>query len=280
MATNIQDLKINYAKAFGIHSVAAAVIFAILYVPLFGWFVRQSLVRRNYVYVMLMIFCAIRITAFAIRAALAGMESAAENLNLLIADVVLSGVGYFGLLYSAYTLVLDLELLTDRPPPRNPLLLLIRNRKVFRFALSAGVALGIASATIDNGQSTTAKALHKVSVIVFLILTVLQAFQTAMLARMDMAGGNQYKQGNQTFGRQHGIIILMFISLLLLIREAFSAATLNNTSKANNEHFWYPLVAVPEILAVLLYSTPDLVPRREELPTNNTSYPLNTRPQQ
>jgi len=51
---------------------------------------------------------AVRIAAFSIRAALAGIESAGQNLNLVIADEVLIGVGYFGLLYSAYTLVLDL----------------------------------------------------------------------------------------------------------------------------------------------------------------------------
>ena len=50
----------------------------------------------------------VRITAFGIRAALAGLDSAGENLSLLIAEEVLSGVGFFGLLYSAYTLVLDL----------------------------------------------------------------------------------------------------------------------------------------------------------------------------
>jgi len=43
-----------------------------------------------------------------IRAILAGSESAGENLSLLIADEILFGVGFFGLLYSAYTLVLDL----------------------------------------------------------------------------------------------------------------------------------------------------------------------------
>jgi hypothetical protein len=50
----------------------------------------------------------VRITAFGIRAALAGLDSAGETLSLLIADEILSGVGFFGLLYSAYTLVLDL----------------------------------------------------------------------------------------------------------------------------------------------------------------------------
>lgn len=61
--------------------------------------------------------------------------------------------------------------------------------------------------------------------------------------------------------------ILLLVSLLLLVREAFATATVNNVLKQNTEHFWYPFIAVPEIVAVVLYATPGLVPRRDELPT-------------
>ena len=61
--------------------------------------------------------------------------------------------------------------------------------------------------------------------------------------------------------------ILLLVSLLLLVREAFATATISNSLKQNNEHLWYPLIALPEIIAVVLYATPGLVPRRNELPT-------------
>jgi hypothetical protein len=38
-----------------------------------------------------------------------------------------------------------------------------------------------------------------------------------------------------------------------------------NTAQLDNEHLWYPLIALPEILVVILYVTPGLVPRRDEL---------------
>ena len=121
---------INYAKAYGIESVAGAVVFAVLYVPFFGWFVRQSIGRPTYVFIILALFCAsqyplsfpflililglppffvvsVRVAAFTIRAVLAGLDSAGQNFSLLIADQVLTSVGFFGLLFSAYTLVLD-----------------------------------------------------------------------------------------------------------------------------------------------------------------------------
>ena len=81
----------------------------------------------------------------------------------------------------------------------------------------------------------------------------------------------RYKRTNDSFGTKHGIFILVVISLLLLIREAFTTATMTNVNRQNNENLWYPLLALPELLAVMLYSTPGLVPSRDELPTTDMS---------
>jgi hypothetical protein len=53
------------------------------------------------------------------------------------------------------------------------------------------VVLGIVSATQTNNDgstSATSRSLHKVSTIISLVLTVLQAFQTLVLVRMEVAG--------------------------------------------------------------------------------------------
>ena len=49
----------------------------------------------------------VRVVAFAMRAVLAGSESTAENLSVVVADETLFSIGYFSLIYSAYNLVLD-----------------------------------------------------------------------------------------------------------------------------------------------------------------------------
>ena len=49
----------------------------------------------------------VRATAFTMRAVLAGSSTAGTNLNVYIAEQVIYSIGFFGLLYSAYTLVLD-----------------------------------------------------------------------------------------------------------------------------------------------------------------------------
>lgn len=76
-----------------------------------------------------------------------------------------------------------------------------------------------------------------------------------------------YKHADGSLGGDYGAYILCVIALLLLIREVFAVATMGNQAQQKNEHLWYPLSALPEIIAVLLYATPDLVPPRSELPT-------------
>lgn len=45
------------ANAFGIESLAAAVVFVILYVPLLAFFFSKTVARPVYVYIILTFFC-------------------------------------------------------------------------------------------------------------------------------------------------------------------------------------------------------------------------------
>ncbi|KAF8166171.1 hypothetical protein BJ912DRAFT_913804 [Pholiota molesta] len=258
---------INLAKAFGFHSEAAAIAFAVIYVPLFGWFTRQCFARPTYVYFIINLFCQIRLAAFVLRAILIRVDSVGEKLAPLIADEVLFGVGFFSLLYSAYTLVLDIEIKQNRPPSPNFLVRVTKNRHVFRVVLMLAVVLGVmaSTGTSKNGTvSGTAQTERKVSTILFLVLTILQASQTLFLVQMDIADPHE-RRPNESFGSRNAMTILLAVSLLLIVREGFSTATMTNALKQNNEHFWYPLMAVPEVLVVLLLSLPGLVPRKEEM---------------
>lgn len=272
---------INYAKAVGIESLAGAIIFTILYIPIFLWFIRQSFVNPTHVHYTLTFFCTLRVVAFAIRAVLAASVSAAENLNLVIADEALFAIGYFSLIYSAYNLVLDRILLSDPTPPNNPILRITQNRRLFRLAILLGLILGIvSSSTSSSNGSTSSESLHIASTVIFLVVTILQAIQTIYLASKHIVSGqNQYYQkGKNSLGVRYGNYVLLIISLLLVVREAFATATVKNSAKENNEHWWYPFLAIPEILAVVLFATPGLVPRQDEVP--EPEYTLtNTAPQ-
>lgn len=49
----------------------------------------------------------VRMVAFILRAVLSGSATAGTKLGLFVAQQVVYSIGFFGLLYSAYTLVLD-----------------------------------------------------------------------------------------------------------------------------------------------------------------------------
>jgi len=261
---------INYAKFLGIESLPAAIIFIVLYLPLFLWFIRKSFVHPTHVHYTLTFFCTIRVVAFSIRAVLAGSTSAGENLGLVTADEALFAIGYFSLIYSAYNLVLDRILLSDTTPPNNPILRITQNRRLFRLAILLGLILGIVSSSTtssNSGSGSTSDSLHIASTVIFLLVTVLQALQTFVLAAKHRSGKNQYfVRGEGSLGVTYGNYILVAISLLLLVREVFATVTVRNRTEQDTEHFWYPLLAVPEILAVILFAAPGLVPRQDEVP--------------
>ncbi|KAF9261769.1 hypothetical protein L218DRAFT_973792 [Marasmius fiardii PR-910] len=263
MSTNI-----NYAQFLGIRSVAAAVIFAIIYVPLVPIFLLKLRGGVTRLLVVLSLFCLIRVTVFVIRAIAAASSTVGQNLGLVIAESVLVSIGFLGLLSGAYGLVVE-RLNLYAPPPTSPLSRFTRNERLFHLVALVAVITSIVSINKTAGSNPTesdqelGKTLKEVSTVIFLILTVLQTLQTFVLVRSERSIQNS--QGRpQSFGSKHASIILLLLSVMLLVREAFSTATMSDIAKANNEAFWYPLVALPEFICAVLYAIPGVIPDKEE----------------
>lgn len=101
------------------------------------------------------------------------------------------GTSLLHFLSSALRSLPNSDLLTDAPTPTGIISRITRNRTLFRMALSAAVALSITgsieqltgtkSSTITLGQN-----LRKIAVIIFLVLTILLAFQTVLLMRSEL----------------------------------------------------------------------------------------------
>ncbi|KIL70443.1 hypothetical protein M378DRAFT_622737 [Amanita muscaria Koide BX008] len=277
-------MTIDYAAYGGIQSLPAAIVFALLYVPLEVWYIRTLFHNLRRYVIVLTLFCNIRITSFIIRAVLAGNSSAAQNLSLYIAEQVLVSIGYFTLLFSAYTLVMDRTDIIkqhylgdssqqfDHPP--NVILGLVQNRHLFRIAMMVAVILSIVgSSSSSNSQSSS--TLRTASVIIFLVLTALQILNALMLINLEFVDPGIRYPPYAPFGARNGSVVLLVISLLLLTREIFTAATLGNTAVYQNEQFWYPLVAVPELIAVALYLAPGLFPEPQPAQIPMHKVPLN-----
>lgn len=265
---------INYARYEGIEKseLPGAIIMAVVYLPLFILNVVRSIRNPTYVLIVLALFCAIRVTAFTLRAILAGSDTAGENINVYIAESVIYSVGFFALLYSAYSLVLDrMHMLRVSPMisdgPLGIVMRIISNRRIIRLVLVVAVALGIAAGSMTNSsnQSTldTASTLRKASVYIFLAVCACLVLVAGHLTLEEMMSGS--RNFDAPIGRKYRIIVLLAIAFLCLIREAFYAATVNNLSKQDNARLWYPLSALMELLAVLLFAVPGLVPSRKEI---------------
>ncbi|KAJ7766296.1 hypothetical protein DFH07DRAFT_915961 [Mycena maculata] len=256
---------VDYATLFGIHSVAGAAIFAVLFFGMGAWFLKQSIKYTTFVYIVLTLFCSIRVPTYTIRAIMAHSTSEGSNLHVFIADQVLFGVGFWVLLYSAYTLTLDRDIIAGGEPGSIFSLNFFRNPHAFHMFLLAGVALSIIG-VVDGTSSYTSEAstghtLRKAGTIVFLGLTVLQAAQMIWFAR-DTSHSNS---STRPWGDRNGKYLLAIISIMMLVREVFLTATMNNSNKQNDERLWYPLVALPEFLAMICYSVSGLVPTRAAL---------------
>jgi hypothetical protein len=260
--------QINYAKASGIDSVAAAVIFAVLYAFLLPYFILRAVRNPTYVLIILTLFCAIRVTAFVMRAVLAASEGAGEDIGLVIGETIVYSVGFFGLLYSVYTLVLDREILNGTTAS-TPLSRITSNRHLIRLALMAAVVVGIIGATNSSSSKPSdislSHTLRKVSVIIFLVVTALLAVHTVFLVREEHAALQRGLLPKTTFGSTYGMYILCVIVILLLIREIYlTIATIPNVAH-QSEDAWYPLAALPEVIAVSLFAVPGLVPEKRDL---------------
>ncbi|KAF8890161.1 hypothetical protein BD779DRAFT_1671507 [Infundibulicybe gibba] len=258
---------IDYAKLLGIESVVAAAVLAVCYGFLLFWFLDLFFWTRpfNTVFGLLLLFNAVRVTAFIIRTVVAKSNSAGHHLGLVVGDEILFDVGFAVLLYSTYVLSLRVLAIEGSGIFINANIIdvpLVVIRGLFEFAMIAAVALSIIGViqshstnphTVDLGRN-----LQKASTIIFLVFAVLQAYLTLRLLwaltspRVGVVEGDRGPQGMEYYG----YYIRCAISLLLLMREAFATATRNDTAKFNNENFWYPLIALPEILAVMLHAIP------------------------
>nr|GAT48212.1 predicted protein [Mycena chlorophos] len=286
----------DFTEYFQFHSVGAAVVFSVIYIILFGWFVRQSMKNMTYVYVALTVFCLLRLVGFLLRAIVIANKSLHTNENPFVAAEVLFGVGFFALLYSAFTLVLDRwshelfpsfsvnivrrELMSTglddddaglhvftAPSVSFPSKLL-HNRRLFRALLIVAVALTISgilnSLSNDAGTAAVGNDLRRAATVLFLVLTVVQAAQTVVVSTKENAG-SYHNPHPKRIGDRHAPTILILISLLMLTREIFLTATMQNSTRQNQESLWYPFVALPEVLAVACYAISGLVPARKEL---------------
>jgi len=257
----------NYAKAILINSFPLALIFTLIYIPLLGLFVFKAVRNSTYVLWITAFFCQVRVVSFAMRAVLAKSESAGENFNLVLAQQIIYGVGFFGILYSAYTMVLDRGLIKGTAGS-SPLSRITGNRLLIRLALMAGVSLAVTGAVqagVGTQQKTIdlGKHLKTIAIVIFLVVAALLVVHTIFSISAEAKKTSDAKQQQSSLA-PYGLHILLLVGLLLLIREIFYIAT-NNKMQQYKEQLFYPFAAGTELAAVVLFLVPGLIPLKREL---------------
>jgi len=261
---------VNYAQAIMIKSFPLALAFTSVYVPLLAAFLFKAVRNPTYVLWVTAFFCQVRIVSFAMRAVLTKSESAAENFDFVLAEQIVYGVGFFGILYAAYIMVLDRQIIKGTAGS-SPLSRITENRIIIRLSLVAAVALSITGSIQSNTgslQSTinTGKHLKTISIIIFLAVSGLLVLQTVFALLAESRRSSDGKDHSSL--APHGLYILLLAGLLLLVREVFMLIT-NNKTTQYEERLFYPFAACTELAAVILFLSPGLVPLKRELAEAN-----------
>jgi len=254
----------NHAREFGIESFPASLTFTLIYVALLFIYIFRAMRNSTYVLWITALFCQIRIVSFAMRTALIKNERAAQNFDLVLAEQVIYGIGFFGVLYSTYTMVLDREIIKGTSG-RGALSKVSGSRFFIRLCLFAAVGLGISGAIqagVGTKQSTIdlGKKLRIVAAVIFFLITLLLVVHTALSISVE----SKLDEKDHSSLAPYGLHLLLVIANILLVREVFLLATTNKDEQFK-EHLWYPFAAGTELAAIVFFLVPGIVPQKAEL---------------
>ncbi|KAJ3033801.1 hypothetical protein HDV00_005814 [Rhizophlyctis rosea] len=247
----------NYAAVFGLSSTVAAIVFAVVYVPLFFLSVFRAVRRFSYLWFLLSVFTAARVVAFALRAYLI---KDGTNFVLYIVYTVFYGIGAIVLLTAIITLLATNARTNANRLPNLWVEKFPRVERLLRLVIVALIAISIWASTM-TGHSDKTELQKNVNTGVYAAITAIAAI--AVLISLSLIARVRT-----------GILFAILIAaLLILVRAAFYLASQfitygipspiptipypynmnpQGTHPTYDERLWYPLAATTELLALLL----------------------------
>lgn len=192
---------------------------------------------------------------------------AASNLGLFIADQILFGMGFSGLLFSTYSLQNDRERIANTRYKR-PLILLVTNRRFYHLVIVAAIVLIIIGTNmLTSGNSNridVGNNLRIAGTCMLLIMTVVQGLRSGAFVYIEfMRYHNTTRLAKNSLSDRNASWFLLLISALLLWRMIYSVITIRQ--KVQNETLYFLLSAFPEFLCTCVLGIPGLVLSRVEL---------------
>ncbi|KAJ7060833.1 hypothetical protein C8F01DRAFT_1231369 [Mycena amicta] len=290
----------NYGAILGIQNRWAPILFAVLYFLLMLWYLAQAVRRHGWTYGALALFSALRVISFSIRAAIASNHhNSAFNRSLAVAYEVLYNISFFSLLLSVNRLIHDRRRLAKlnqaRDKGRGSLHRTMagfhKGRIIELLMLLAVIlgAVGVPMALRTNvGRTKVGNKLNDASTYIFLVATVFLVLLTLSLIRFErvvrrgMTTASPATAAPPAVGSMAHHLLLLLVAILILLRTLYFAVTVHQRARGQptpasqatssvkqtaqtNEHLWYPLAALAELLVVLLFLVPGIVPLRSLL---------------
>lgn len=274
----------NYAQEFGITNKWAPILFAVLYFFTFCWYTFQFVRRRSSIYGALALFSIFRLIAFSLRAALANKTHDQTNRGIAIAYEIFYNLGFFSILLSAYNLMHNRRRVVNTERGLHRIANIFHRGGVFHFLLFLAVLLGLVGIILSlRGPNFQAgRSLNQTSIYIFLAATVIMALLAIIVIHLERGfrtgtgtntttgagtAGGVDSTGTGMISRPLQWAIMALLATLLLLRTLFFAVSAHRRKNGqegaqSNEHLWFPLAALTELLVVLAFLVPGLVPHR------------------
>ncbi|KAI8910065.1 hypothetical protein DFJ77DRAFT_471858 [Powellomyces hirtus] len=241
----------NYAAFSGISSQSAAIVFAVLYVPVLFvlWLTTRG--RLTYLNCLLTFFSAVRVAAFAMRAVLTVADNG-TSIGLFITYSVLYSTGFVILLTATFlmlsaSIVKNGHLLSKSSVAKFP-----RIERILRMVLIATIALGIWSSSYTGHNDADSRnrqiALTAATTWILEIMAAIALLLTLTVTRQLFRAGN----------RTARMPLLTLVAALILVRASFFVKCIPEKDNpaadlpSRQENLWYPFAAATELMAVVL----------------------------
>jgi len=278
----------NYAQEFGISNKWAPILFAVLYFFTFCWYTFQFVRRRSSIYGALALFSILRLIAFSLRAALANNTHDQTNRGIAIAYEIFYNLGFFSILLSTYNLLHNRRRVVNTERTLHRFANIFHRGGFFHFLLFLAVLLGLIGIILSlRGPNFQAgRSLSHTSIYIFLAATVLIAILAMIVIHLERGfrtgtgvnnttgatgtAGGVDSTGTGMISRPLQWTIIALLATLLLLRTLFFAVSAHRRKNGlegaqSNEHLWFPLAALTELLVLLGFLIPGLVPHHSIL---------------
>eukprot|EP00026_Physarum_polycephalum_P012311 Phypoly_transcript_12605.p1 GENE.Phypoly_transcript_12605~~Phypoly_transcript_12605.p1 ORF type:complete len:277 (+),score=23.01 Phypoly_transcript_12605:243-1073(+) len=266
--------EIDYAKYYGITqapAIAVAILFGIflilcsIYAALLF---REKTVRS--VFPSLCLFSLVRVVAFALRAKVA---TDGTNVNLFVIEQIVYSAGFFAVVNVCFNLLKTWVLHGKSIFSADTQKLAVNISRISHIVLLVAVGVGIyggIKSTPTNSPSDIHTGLNLTHISRWIFLALTLVYLLLSLCGAVYIFRYEY-QDDCTAQMKKPIIVLVVLGFIINVRTIFNVAANTHTWIFYDQHLFYSLSVLPELLILSTYCIPGVVRRFAYTPSSSDS---------